>query len=79
VAQQSQAHVALGRAVRILRADRGISQEELAYRSGLNRTYIGDIELGKRNFGFRALHQLANGLEVPASALLARAEDLEKG
>ena len=38
-----------GQAVRKIRLERGISQEELADRCGLHRTYISDIELGKRN------------------------------
>jgi transcriptional regulator with XRE-family HTH domain len=77
VAQQSPAHIALGRAVRDLRGRLGISQEELADRTGLNRTYVGDVERGTRNLGFRALLQLAAGLDVRASELVARSEELE--
>jgi transcriptional regulator with XRE-family HTH domain len=68
---------ALGRAVRELRGRLGISQEELGHRAGLNRTYVGDIERGTRNLSFRAIRQFAVGLDVRASELLARGEELE--
>ena len=73
--QRSQAHVALGRAVREARVDRGISQEELAARSGMHRTYVGGIERGERNVSYANMLRLAEALEVPASTLLSRAED----
>ena len=77
MAQQSQAHLAFGRAVREYRGRLGLSQDDLADRSGLNRNYIGDIERGTRNFGFRTLQRLAEGLGVQASELVAHAEELQ--
>lgn len=44
--KQSEAHVALGGAVRESRARRGLSQEELGFRAGLHRNYVGAIERG---------------------------------
>src|SRR5437763_16948151 len=41
-------HVAFGLAVRRVRAQAALSQEELGYRSGLHRNYVGLIERGKR-------------------------------
>ena len=76
MAQRSQAHVALGRAVRDLRVRGGISQEELAHLSGMHRTYLGGIERGERNPSFTNLHRLAGALGVRPSELLSRAEDL---
>jgi len=38
-----------GFAVRILREERGLTQEELAHRSGIHRTYLSDLERGTRN------------------------------
>ena len=61
--------LALGRTVRRLRIERGLSQEELADLSGLHRNYIGGIERGERNVGVRALFSLARGLGVPAQEL----------
>ena len=75
VAQRSAAHVALGRAVRAVRVERGLSQEALADRSGMHRTYVGGIERGERNLAYENLLKLAEALGVPASELLARAED----
>ena len=74
MAQRSQAHVALGRAVRTYRQDLGLSQEELADRSGMHRTYVGGIERGERNLALENLIRLSLALGVPPSELLARAE-----
>ena len=46
---QEEIRVAYGKAVRTIRQDKKISQEELGDLCGLHRTYISDIELGKRN------------------------------
>jgi len=68
--QQSPAHVALGRAVRELRARRGLSQEALGSCSGLHRNYVGAVERGEINPTFRILMALSRGLSVPLSELL---------
>ena len=75
---RSQSHVALGRAVRDLRSGRGISQEDLAHLSGMHRTYLGGVERGERNLSYANLLRLARALGVPASELLARAEQHER-
>jgi transcriptional regulator with XRE-family HTH domain len=59
----------LGREVRRLRRELGLSQEELAERSGLHPNYIGGIERGERNFGVRTFFKLANALGVHPSEL----------
>jgi transcriptional regulator with XRE-family HTH domain len=74
VKPKSLEHVALGRAIRELRRSAGISQEGLADRSRLHRTYVGGIERGERNVSFGNLLKLANALGVKPSALLARSE-----
>jgi transcriptional regulator with XRE-family HTH domain len=79
VAQRSQAQVALGAAVRDLRARRGISQEHLADLSGMHRTYVGGIERGVRNPSLKNIRRLAEALDVRTSELLLRAEQLEHG
>jgi transcriptional regulator with XRE-family HTH domain len=76
VAQRSQAHAALGRAIRDLRADLDISQEELAHRSGMHRTYLGGIERGERNPSYTNILRIADALDVSASELLSVAERL---
>ncbi|MFD0699463.1 helix-turn-helix domain-containing protein [Myroides pelagicus] len=46
-----------------------ISQEELAFRAGLHRTYIGMIERGEKNITLINIHKLANALQIPLSKL----------
>jgi len=57
--------------VRELRRAAGLSQEQLAERAGLHRTYIGGIERGERNVGVLNLVQIARALRVRPSELLA--------
>ncbi|MDQ3678202.1 MAG: helix-turn-helix domain-containing protein [Actinomycetota bacterium] len=60
---------AFGARLRELRVDRGISQEALASRSGLNRTYVGSVERGERNVSLVNIQRLAEALDAPPSAL----------
>ncbi|MDA8067507.1 MAG: helix-turn-helix transcriptional regulator [Actinomycetota bacterium] len=73
----SAAHIGLGRAVRQPRRAAGVSQDALAARCDLHRTYVGGIERGERNVSFANLLRLAGALGVRASELLALAEELE--
>lgn len=70
----SEQHTVLGHVVRYTRARRSLSQEELGYRAGLHRNYIGAIERGEINPTFRVLLKLATGLSIPLSELIATAE-----
>ncbi|MEX1208768.1 MAG: helix-turn-helix transcriptional regulator [Acidimicrobiia bacterium] len=63
-------HRRLADAVATRRQELGISQEELALRCGLHRTYIGGIERAERNISLATLERIADGLGLPASALL---------
>jgi transcriptional regulator with XRE-family HTH domain len=68
---------ALGEAIRARRDEiDGLSQEGLADRAGMHRTYVSEIERGLRNPSYRNLVKLAAALEVPLSELVARAERL---
>lgn len=60
-----------GAAVRQRRGRLGISQEELAGRAGLHRTYISDVERGARNVSLESIHRLAAALQIPMSLLFA--------
>ncbi|HEX8898776.1 MAG TPA: helix-turn-helix domain-containing protein [Chthoniobacterales bacterium] len=51
------------------RAARGISQEELAARAGLHRTYVSDVERGARNPSLESVTKLAQALELSLPAL----------
>lgn len=66
--------VAISRAIRERRLSLGVSQEELGNRADLHRTYISDIEAGRRNLSLRSLFRLALGLGLSVSDLLKMAE-----
>jgi len=59
-----------GASVRKLRFRLGLSQEALAERADLHRTYIADIERGARNVTLRSIDRLAKALEVSTADLL---------
>ena len=65
---------AFGEAVRRLRSHAGISQELLAEKAGLHRTYVGSVERGERNLSLVNIHRLAAALGTDAPTLLAAAE-----
>jgi transcriptional regulator with XRE-family HTH domain len=52
----------------------GISQEGIAEKAGLHRTYISDIERGARNPTLKTLSRLASSLDISTSALIRMAE-----
>lgn len=58
-----------GETVRKLRQERQISQEEFADLCGLHRTYISDIELGKRNVSLENIEKIAVALDISISDL----------
>lgn len=60
----------LGRNVRRLREGNGWSQEDYADRAGIHRTYVSDIERGKRNPTVTVVEKLAKRLELPPGSLL---------
>jgi CheY-like chemotaxis protein/DNA-binding XRE family transcriptional regulator len=54
----------------------GLSQEQLAGRAGLHRTYVSDIERGARNLSLESIDKLAKALEIPVSTLFSRLSEL---
>lgn len=62
--------LALSQAVRDRRESLRLTQEEVAERARLHRTYISDIERGARNLSLRSLVELARALEMQASDLV---------
>ena len=56
--------------IRKLRSEKGLSQEELSYRSGLHRTYVGAVERKEKNPTLASLELFANALETNISYLL---------
>ena len=55
--------------VRVLREKQGFSQEKLAERAELHRTYIGTVERLERNPSLVCIHKIANGLGVHITEL----------
>lgn len=64
--------IALGASIRDLRNQIGLSQEALAEKSGLHRTYIGGIERGERNVSLVNIVCIARALRVTPSKLLEK-------
>lgn len=59
-----------GRTLRDLRKAQSLTQEELAFRSGMNVTYLSDLERGRWNPSLAMMVDLARGLAVHPSELL---------
>lgn len=78
-AKADRIRVEFGKVVRERRTSLDLSQEELAFRSGLHRTYTADIERGARNPSMNSLLKLADGLGVPLSDLFSRVEKRMRG
>jgi len=56
--------------LRQARRVRGLTQDDVAALSGINRAYVSDLEHGKRNIGIDCIGRLAAALQIPAAALL---------
>ncbi|GAB2467295.1 helix-turn-helix transcriptional regulator [Comamonas humi] len=65
---------ALGAAIRQVRLEKKISQEELAHRSEIDRSYMSSIERGQQNPGIASVLRIAEALEMSAAELLGRAQ-----
>ena len=58
----------LGERVRSLRLNAGLSQEELAFRSNIHRTYMSEVELGKRNISLKNIEAISKALGISISS-----------
>ncbi|MGF6727034.1 transcriptional regulator with XRE-family HTH domain [Paraburkholderia sp. GAS41] len=58
--------------VRRIRLERGISQEALAERAGVHRTYVGMLERGEKNVTIYNIERIAKALKVEPAALLQK-------
>lgn len=65
----------LGNTIRGYRLQRGLTQQELAVKIGLSRTYINQIEQGQRNVSILAILHIAAALDTPISLLLKPLEN----
>jgi len=69
----------LGQNLRRTRVATGLSQEELADRAGLHRTYISSVERGERNVSLETIFLLAQALGVEPADLVTAASESEAG
>jgi transcriptional regulator with XRE-family HTH domain len=60
--------------VRLRREELGLTQEDLAERARIHRTYLSDIERGTRNLSLLNIERLAIALALPLSELFKRVE-----
>ena len=61
--------IAFGEVVREKRKERGLSQEDLAFKADLHRTYIGMIERAEKNITLENINKIAKALDTPISEL----------
>ncbi len=62
--------IQFGKQVRKIRKEKGLSQEELAHKADLHRTYIGMIERAEKNITLINIEKIANALEIHIKELL---------
>lgn len=70
----ARAVAAFGEALRAVRLEAGLSQEALADRAGLDRTYVSGTERGRKNPTLKSIARLSDALGVSMTELLARTE-----
>ena len=64
-----------GQTIRNIRLDKHISQEKFADICGLHRTYVSDVELGKRNVSLENIGKMAEALDISISDLFRKVEE----
>lgn len=64
--------IRFGRAIRRIREEQEINQEEAAERCGLHRTYYSGVERGIRNVSIVNVERIAKGLKTPLPSLFER-------
>lgn len=63
--------VRFGQRIRELRKQRGWNQQELGFRAGLDRTYVGIIERGEKSATLRTIRKLSLAFEMPLAEIFA--------
>lgn len=64
--------IRLGERIRHLRKQRGWTQVEMAEKIGIDRSFLGEVEIGRRNVSILNLELIAKGLNITLSRLLSR-------
>ena len=76
MAPRTEPQPGLGRAIKQLRTERGLSQEEIGLRAEIHPTWISHIESGRNNPAWGSVRRIAAALGVRLSELAALAEEL---
>ena len=69
--------VSLGKRIQVAREKRGLTQEQLEEKSGINTKYISAIERGQKNVTVKTLDKIAKGLKIELYELFLFSEGLE--
>ncbi|RRJ67455.1 XRE family transcriptional regulator [Paenibacillus oralis] len=59
----------IGKRIKQLRKEQGLTQEQLAEKAGVNASYIGTVERGVRNISIETLEKIIQGLDVPLAVM----------
>ena len=70
--------IKVGARLKELRNQKKITQEQLYRISGIDRTYISDVENGRRNVSIETLETILNGLEVSLATFFSKSEFRKK-
>jgi transcriptional regulator with XRE-family HTH domain len=78
MAPRTEPQPGLGRAIKQLRTERGLSQEEIGLRAEIHPTWISHIESGRNNPAWGSVRRIAAALGVRLSELAALAEEIDE-
>lgn len=70
--------ISFGKVVRLKRKEKNISQEKLAEKSGLHRTYISEVELGQRNVSLVNIKKICDALEMTLAEMFKQVQEERK-
>jgi transcriptional regulator with XRE-family HTH domain len=68
--------IAFGKVIRELRVKAGLTQEQLGFEAELRRTFISILELGQQQPTLTTIMKLATALNITATEIIARVEEL---
>lgn len=68
--------LSFGKAIRKLRKERGLTQEQLGFEADIQRIYVSKLELGQQQPSLTTIFKLANGLKCSASELIQQTEEI---
>lgn len=68
--KRKSARLRFAECLRNIRLDQGLSQEDLAEKADLHRTYVGSVERGERNISIDNMEALADALGIPLALML---------